>query len=528
MNNINYQYIVICGNNERKNKTEELINKINRNNKKVNYLKASIPENSSDYICNNIYNFNYKEQKIVCCLNSHLRALKYALLDESPNYSIILEDDITFLKDNYIEIINEILNKWENNELYNNINMIQIGWVPCNNFSYYSNNYSSIDTLNTYNNSKILYTFYAVGAQAYIVKKSNISKNINLLKSVISKNYNELINYVVKNNLINNIDNNVIASDYFLNRIMNFYIVYPPLIIEREDISMLDHNNINNYWNKYFNGYEEEKNKYLNINNITNIKTNTQQYQFIIITVNSNREQKTIELLNKINNNKENIHILKGTTPNDNEPFINCIKNIFNDYEQRVTCCSKSHLRALEYALLDESPNYSIILEDDVTFIKDNFINIVEEIINLLENDITYNNVDMVHIGYIPDKSINTFINKPSLCNLKQNKDFSFYNSFYAFGSQGYIVKKSGLNNIKDIIYSKDFNKFHEIISKYFKDSYKNIGIDHIINRALNFLVVYPPLVIERNEDSTIGNNNKHYLEEYFELYPEQKINYLL
>jgi hypothetical protein len=44
---------------------------------------------------------------------------------------------------------------------------------------------------------------------------------------------------------------------------MKFYIVFPPLIIEREDTSLLGHNNINDYWNKYFNGYEEEKTKYI-------------------------------------------------------------------------------------------------------------------------------------------------------------------------------------------------------------------------------------------------------------------------
>lgn len=252
-------------------------------------------------------------------------------------------------------------------------------------------------------------------------------------------------------------------------------------------------------------------------------------YQYIIISTGGDRKKITNELLNKVNTSKAPIYNLQATTISDNDPFLDCIKDSFTEYEKKVVCCIKSHFRALEYASLFNSPEFTIILEDDVTFIKDNFSNIIDELINKLKNNSKYSNIGIFHIGYIIDNSYDKFIESPPFEKLEIDNSYGFYNSFYAFGAQCYIIRKSELQKQKiiNLIHSRTFYKCHEIVSTYFNSTHKIIGIDHIINRVFDFNLLYPPIVIERDEISTIGNNNKHFWEEYFNKFPEKKHNYL-
>lgn len=252
-------------------------------------------------------------------------------------------------------------------------------------------------------------------------------------------------------------------------------------------------------------------------------------YQYIIISANEERQNKTNELLNKVNTNKAKIYNLQATIPSLDDEFINCIKNIKSDYEIRVACCTKSHLRALEYALNDNSPEFSIILEDDVTFIKDNFCQFIDDIINKMKNHNIYKQLNMIHIGYILNSSYYEFLEKEPLDYLNKDIPLKSYISFYAFGAQGYIVRKSAILNNKHIIQTKNINDFYNIARNIIKFDTNIISIDYIINRIFLTAVIYPPLIIERNEQSLIGHTNQNkYWEEYFNKFPEQKEKYLL
>lgn len=282
--NNKYQYIVISCNKLRQKKTSELLNIVNKTNSPVYYLDATTPLNITDFMKNYIDKFSDLELKIISCTKSHLRALEYALQDNSPEYSIILEDDVTFYKENFSEIINELLINWETNKLYNNKKMIQVGWIPVNNYKHYETNCDSVDTLTTYNSSKILYSFYAFGTQCYIVKKSKL---FTVKDVIISETYSELHSKLCNFNWFNK-NTYLIVADHFINRLLDFYIVFPPLVIERDDLSLLGHNQ-KKYWDEFFIGYENIKQNYLPY--ITN------NYQYIVISINEDRKKKQMNFL---------------------------------------------------------------------------------------------------------------------------------------------------------------------------------------------------------------------------------------
>ena len=516
-----YQYIIISVNEARLKKTTELLNKVNKNNAFVYNLKGITPDDDNNFLENIKNNFNILEKKTISCAKSHFNAIAYALRDESPEYSIILEDDVTFLKDNFSELVEEIIEKVDNNSKYENVQIIQIGWIPGNNYSKYVYFYDSIDNINKYNNDLLfLNSFYAFGLQGYIIRKNKINNFTNFKEIIETNNFTDCYNLLSKFEWFNT-SPNFFAVDYVVNRLLNFITIFPPLIIERNENSLIDINNNMKYWDNYFKYYEYEKDKYLND---TSVNINT-KYQYIIISGTEARKNKTNELLNKVNTSNAKVYNLKATYPEDNNEFYTCVKDKYNNKDQCVVCCVKSHLRALEYALDDNSPEYSIILEDDVTFLKEDFNDIVDELIIKMDNT---DKLGMVHIGYVMHDSYYKFFNLEKSDKLNNYPELHLFNIMYAFGLQGYIVKKSKLNLIKEYIYSKDYNEYHNLINKFFEYNYYLYPIDHAINRILEFTVVYPPLIIERNEESTIGNINKPDWDKYFSKFPDQKNKYLV
>jgi hypothetical protein len=258
-----FNTILIYLNESKKNTTQKYLNEAGFEN--VHYLEASIINNSKDFLENIPSNFNKEQElKIMCCLKSHIRAIDYACNISSHEYSIILEDDVTFYKYNIIEKINELITKWSNDEKYKNCEVIHIGWIPMNNYNSYITS-TPYDSLNNYQHSNIM-NLIPVGTQGYIIKKSKSTNKINEILN--SKNYVELFN-ILHNNVSEyfgnfNINEHLLASDTVIPRILRPLVVFPPLIIERGEESTLNHTNTNKeYWNDFFKNNEDKKNNYL-------------------------------------------------------------------------------------------------------------------------------------------------------------------------------------------------------------------------------------------------------------------------
>lgn len=276
-----FQFIVISASAERKNILERQFVALNEP-VNVHYLEAATPANSTEYFKNiPIKTFEHISKNTdlnifyarKCCFLSHIRALVYASETKSKfKYSIILEDDVAFLKENFILLINTILNNWGE---YNPHKMISIGYIPLANYNTFLSKHTDYTPLlKTHTHTTVVYNTMRSGAQGYIVKNDDIPylnylnqpTFIELYKSL---NCEQFINILKNNNVTYN--NNLVlftpftVIDAFLNLLYKQMIVHPPLLIERIMPSLLYNNNAV-YWEDYFKNAEQERDKYnLNI-----------------------------------------------------------------------------------------------------------------------------------------------------------------------------------------------------------------------------------------------------------------------
>lgn len=249
-----YQFIVITGSDERKQLMEEQFHSLNVP-VDVHYLEASFPSNSQDYLkdCGK----EESEHGFICCSHSHIRALEYASKNKDKyTHSIILEDDVAFLKEDFINKIKDIINNW-NKYIDCNSKMITIGWVPTNNYEHYEGYNKSNITINLIRDKVV------VGTQGYIVKNNDIP----YLEYLVQPTYIKMDKKVKHSHrwptiLARNPLVSTHIADHILNLLFRQIAVYPPMMIEIDIPSMLGHNNKTDYWDKYFKGHEEEKNKY--------------------------------------------------------------------------------------------------------------------------------------------------------------------------------------------------------------------------------------------------------------------------
>jgi hypothetical protein len=255
---MNYQFVVIGISEKRRNVIKEQFEKLDKKCKVI-FLEASTPSNSEEYIKGIEKEY---DQKVACCLKSHIEALKVAAEDSSTDFTIVLEDDVSFHKTQFLNMIEEIIAGWNEKMLYDT-KIMSIGWVPLNNCSHYINMESNLVN-KCILGSKVLNTFKAVGLQAYIVKNTDMKEKIDLL---IKKSYLELhgiLQKLVKEKSSKNPNLNVdvIPSDYSLNWIFDQSVLFPPIAIEQCITTTIGNHN-RPAWDKFFKDYEALKDDYM-------------------------------------------------------------------------------------------------------------------------------------------------------------------------------------------------------------------------------------------------------------------------
>lgn len=267
-----YQFIVICANNERKELMKKQFDYLNEN-LNIHYLQASLPSNSKDYLSQISQDFLKKNNinknidvilKESCCFLSHVRALEFAS-KSNYDFSIILEDDVAFYKNNFLFLINNIFENWHE---YKYSKSLSIGYIPTRNYSGYLKEHTRYTKLNY--DEIVIHNIINSGFQGYIVKNNDIPYLNYLIQPSLLELYNKLnseefIDIINKNFSSNRkylLNFNFNPADVYINILYNQISVFPPLVIEQNIPSLLNHNNEINYWNKYFKDYETEKNKY--------------------------------------------------------------------------------------------------------------------------------------------------------------------------------------------------------------------------------------------------------------------------
>lgn len=247
-----YQIVIISISHERKTFMEKQLEKLNiKNNIRIHYIRPATPENSKHYLPT-----NSTKTSVICCALSHLYCLEYACLSSSPEFTVIIEDDAVFHKTQFVNCIEEIIERWDN--IIYPRKIASLGWVPVENPEWYDKLRIS-HSLRCLNGTGITYIFNP-GLQCYIVRKKDIKP---LLSTILYSTYEELDKYI-ENYKKNNNDTyiNSYAVDYFLPTLLGQAVVFPPVVIENSFHSTLQHDNWKLYWNAFFKGKEKRLDDY--------------------------------------------------------------------------------------------------------------------------------------------------------------------------------------------------------------------------------------------------------------------------
>lgn len=256
-----YQFIVISACENRKKKMAARFQQLGVPDERVHYLDASTPQNSEEYF-EDAATMTEHMKKINCCAKSHYRALEHATREDAPEYSIIVEDDAAFHRQNFIKVVDEIILNWWVH--FNACDYISLGWVPSGHYSDYKNQQGlKIESISSIDPELcFLSKYYVVGTQCYLVRNNetvaNVSRRLNTKKHADYKV--ELERMMGAKNAILKEE----AVDHILTRALKWMVLHPMVVVEEEEaVSLLDHKNDELYWNKYFKGEEERRKEYV-------------------------------------------------------------------------------------------------------------------------------------------------------------------------------------------------------------------------------------------------------------------------
>jgi GR25 family glycosyltransferase involved in LPS biosynthesis len=428
------------------------------------------------------------------CARNHFKALEYAARSESPEFSIILEDDVIFHKTDFVKIVHEVITNWD--DLMGSDRIASIGWIPLQNYTKYES-MKAVKTLEFDTKYKVFNSFYAVGMQAYIVRKSQIASFVPIL---VKPTYNKLLESLHSYKCSVLADINDYFNDYVLPRLLGQRCVFPPAAIESDCVSILESKNTS-LWNNFFKGYSELKINFYNPN----------KFQFLTVSASEERRKHVRYQCSQIAANIP----LYFIEPDDPPSYVPT--DVLKE-ERKVMYCTRSHFKALERAAQPESPEFSVILEDDVAFHKTQFITAINEIIErwseIMGND------KMASIGWIPCNNYDKYLPAKSINTLKSVPESKILNDRFVVGTQAYIVRKKEILSYINILLKPTYKEYEDAVKaqRYpnFEPGCKLIACDVVIPRILGQRILFPPVAIETQTQSIIGHPQTLYWNTFF------------
>lgn len=227
-------------------------------------------------------------------------------------------------------------------------------------------------------------------------------------------------------------------------------------------------------------------------------------YQFIVISIDSERKQHMLRQFVDAGISEQCVTFISPATIENQKHWF---PTGTPDLIKARLCCAQSHLFSLEFASLSSSPDYSIVLEDDVAFHKTQFKNTIEEIIERWDEIVAPSK--LVSIGWVPIATRESFARTPIRNRLYSINGASILNCCCS-GTQGYIVRKSDIRPIiKDLIQPTFADlKAHVDTLTPTHPRIKAFPIDELLPFLLNQCIVYPPLIVEQPFESHLKHSN--------------------
>jgi len=253
-------------------------------------------------------------------------------------------------------------------------------------------------------------------------------------------------------------------------------------------------------------------------------------YQLIFICIDETRKIKLIEQIKDLKI-RSPIYFLEGSIPSNSQQFFTGLVRTPTLFKKEL-CCLKSHAKALEFAHSENSPDFSVILEDDVSLHLTDFIDIIEHLANYWDDYVKSDN-GLISLGWLPSKKYEYFVNvKP--CEVLKGRPYKLFNNHQLLGAQSYMVRKKDLDPLIYIFQQPTFRELkHCIIENYChklgydKELKHYYHIDLIFKILFTQFYLFPLIAIEQPVPSLLNHNNdKCYWAVYFENHYDLKEQY--
>jgi len=202
----------------------------------VVFFKAHTPKDSSEWI---VKNDKYSSDKLQSCLRSHISAIK-DFTDNYPDkrYVCVVEDDVSFLKENFKKRLLESLDSFNKND---NIDYLSIGYLPTIiNIKphIFDNNFLDNEKLSLVKNKDGVYysfknpKFTIWGAQTQIFPMETAKKIVNYLDKESGQEIYDFVNEHTKQTPIKQNKVLYLTPDSVFPIMFEQGLVHPPLAVE--------------------------------------------------------------------------------------------------------------------------------------------------------------------------------------------------------------------------------------------------------------------------------------------------------
>ena len=171
------------------------------------------------------------------------------------------------------------------------------------------------------------------------------------------------------------------------------------------------------------------------------------------------------------------------------------------DWFQRILCCTRSHIRALELSQKADAPLYTIVLEDDVA-LHESFCDIVTNLLQAWDASVIG---DMCFLGFVPKQRSKYEVQTP----LKQlSPSFKVIPSKQDMGTQGYIVKRGTLDKYMALLSKSTWLAMTTTVQAAYPSIPEARECDILFCNMFKQTLIYPPLVIEQQNNISLLNDS--------------------
>lgn len=227
------------------------------------------------------------------------------------------------------------------------------------------------------------------------------------------------------------------------------------------------------------------------------------------------------------------LHFLDASTPANSSDYL---PEHYGIALNKIICCGRSHVRAIEFASRETSPEFTIIMEDDAAIHKTHFKDIVSELIEKWDKYVESHS-KIISLGWIPLRKYEEYLDIKSeyIFDCSLDSKILLQN---AIGLQAYMLKRQTAKDLTALMYHSTYYKFRDTLRNDIKNNklplftdewkdYSMISIDHVLNKVILQCVIFPPIIIEQRLPSLIEHSNEvAFWKNFFSNYEHERLHY--